>query len=314
MIVKVDSDFLDCPESELKDKFIELCNIAEAGHYLDVDNNIEGDFVESLQKYAGDTYCSFIAEAMQKFSYEKSIRSFLTTIKFSDYTREQRRCLLQKPSELLLENSANEWDIYRSLIYYYSKGQNFKNVMSYLQRSIKRGMIEPAHLGGIYQLPAELKQKEGKYKNMYRHKVCVVFDRDTDNSDDIDKTKKAVFSALCNGIDINQVNNDLIYRLDYEDEYVWHMWYKRAIENYFPKEQYESLGVDVSSFDDQLPYDYQKFDEKKDYPKGYKKNMMNGIAKRMTRQYFEENTHHFKITGEDMSEIQLLLLKIAKIV
>ena len=149
---------------------------------------------------------------------------------------------------------------------------------------------------------------------MYRHKVCVVFDRDTNNSDDIDKTKKAVFSALCNGIDINQVNNDLIYRLDYEDEYVWHMWYKRAIENYFPKDQYESLGVDVSSFDDQLPYDYQKFDEKKDYPKGYKKNMMKDIAKEMTHQYFEENTHHFNITGEDMSEIQLLLLKIAKIV
>ena len=70
----------------------------------------------------------------------------------------------------------------------------------------------------------------------------------------------------------------------------------------------------MSSFDDQLPYDYQKFDEKKDYPKGYKKNMMKDIAKEMTHQYFEENTHHFNITGEDMSEIQLLLLKIAKIV
>lgn len=314
MIVKIDRGFLDCPESDLKDKLIELCNIAEAGHYLDVDINIAGDFVESLEKFAGDTYCNFIAEAMQKFSLEKSIRSCLTTIIFSDFTREQRRCLLQKPSELLLENSANEWNIYCSLINYYTKGKNYKNVMSYLQRSIKLNMIEPAHLGGVYQLPAELKQKEGKYKNMYRHKVCVVFDRDTNNSDDIDKTKKAVFSALCKGIDINQVNNDMIYRLDYKEEYVWHMWYKRAIENYFPKEQYARKGVDITSFSDQLPYDYQKFDEKKDYPKGYKKSMMRDISQGMSFKFFEENTQSFSIKGEEMSEIMLLLLKIAKIV
>lgn len=314
MIVKIERDFLNGTEPELKDKFIELCNIAEAGHYLDVAQNILEDFVQSAEKYAGDIYCGFIAEAIQKFSNEKSLRSYLTTVEFSEYTREERRCLLQKPSELLLENSANEWEIYRSLVDYYAKGKKYRNVMSYLQWSINRDMIAPAHLGGIYQLPAELQQKEGIYKNMYRHKVCVVFDRDTTTGDDIDKTKKAVFASLCNGIDISQVNNELVYRLDYDDEYVWHMWYKRMVENYFPKEQYEKHGVDTSSFNDHLSYDYQKFDEKKDYPKGYKKIMMKEIANGMTRQYFEDNTQHFTINGEDMSEITLLLLKIAKIV
>lgn len=314
MIVKIERDFLNVTESELKDNFIDLCNIAAVGHYLDVDKNITDNLLESAEKYAGDTYCSFIAEAMLKFSNEKSLRSYLTTVRFSDYTREQRRCLLQKPSELLLENSANEWEIYRSLIDYYAKGNKYKNVMTYLQWAIKRDLIEPAHLGGIYQLPAELSQKECIYKNMYRHKVCVVFDRDTATGDDIDKTKKAVFASLCNGIDISQVNNELVYRLDYDDEYVWHMWYKRMVENYFPKEQYEKHGVDTSSFKDHLSYDYQKFDEKKDYPKGYKKIMMKEIANGMTRQYFEDNTQHFTINGEDMSEITLLLLKIAKIV
>lgn len=314
MIVKIERDFLNCPEQELKDRFIELCNIAEAGHYLDVDNNIEGDFVESLVKCAGPTYCGFIAEAMQKFSSEKSLRSYLATVKFSDYTREQRKCLLQKPSQLLMENSAYEWEIYRSLVDYYAKGKKYKNVIYYLQWSITKGIIEPAHLGGIYQLPAELSLKEGIYKNLYRHKVCVVFDRDTNKVDDIDKNKKAVFSSLCNGIDITQVNNDLIYRLDYNEEYVWHMWYKRAIENYFPKEQYASKGVDITSFNDLLPYDYQKFDEKKNYPKGYKKSMMGEISKGMSCKYFEESTKSFTIRGEEMSEIMLLLLKIAKIV
>lgn len=314
MIVKIERNFLNVTEPDLKDNFIELCNIAAAGHYLDVDNSIVEDFVQSAEKYAGNTYCSFIAEAMQKFSNEKSLRSYLTTVKFSDYTREQRRCLLQKPSELLLENSANEWEIYSSLIDYYAKGKKYKNVMTYLQWAIERDMIEPAHLGGIYQLPVDLSQKECKYKNMYRNKVCVVFDRDTTTGYDIDKTKKAVFASLCNGIDINDVNNDIVYRLNYDKEYVWHMWYKRAVENYFPKEQYAILGVDISSFNNQLSYDYQKFDEKKNYPKGYKKIMMKEIAKGLTRQYFEDNTQHFTINGEDMSEITLLLLKIAKIV
>lgn len=314
MIVKIERDFLKGTEQDLKDKFIELFHIAEAGHYLDVDNNILEDFLKSAESYAGYRYCGFIAEAIQKFSYEKSLRNYLTTVKFTKYTREQRRCLLQKPSELLLENSAYEWGIYCSLIDCYAKGKKNKNVMSYLQRSIKKDMIEPAHLGGIYHLPAALQQKEAQYKNMYRYKACVVFDRDTNRSDDIDRNKKDIFASLCNGIDIDAVNNNLVYRLNYDNEYVWHMWYKRAIENYFPKEQYENQGVDITSFNDQFPYDYQKFDENKDYPKGYKKHMMERIAKGMSCQDFEKNTHSFTIGGAEMSEIMLLLLKIAKIV
>lgn len=313
MIVKIDKVFFNGTEQDLKDRVIEICQIAAAGHYLDVDNVISEDFVNAIEKYAGDNYCSFIAEAMLKFSHEKSIRSYITTINFADYNREQRKCLLIKPSEILLENAAYEWGIYCNLVDYYVKGTKYKNVMNYLKRAIKLDMIEPAHLGGIYHLPTELSLKEHKYKNMYRHKACVVFDRDTTNNHDIDSNKKEVFASLCNGIEFNKVDNALVYRLNYNSEYVWHMWYKRAIENYFPKEKYESSGVDMSTFDDQLPYDYLKFDEKNHSPKNYTKKKLKDIANGLSYDYFESHTQHFDINGEDMSEIMLLLLKIAKI-
>ena len=52
MIVKIGRDFFNGTDQDLKDRVIEICQIAEAGHYLDVDNVIYEDFVKAIVKYA----------------------------------------------------------------------------------------------------------------------------------------------------------------------------------------------------------------------------------------------------------------------
>ena len=313
MIVKIDSEFLKGNGKELDDKVFELCKIIEFGHYVDVERSILGDFLDIIKKHANNSKFSLVSGAIEKFDKEKSLRFTLTTIRFSDYSERRRKVLLLKESELLVENAPNEWSIYKNLVTYYTKEPTIKNVAKYLNRAIKERMLKSENLGGANMIPDMLKHKnKEEFDDLYKMKVCVLFDRDKENGTEIDINKKNVFKALCNGIDINQVNNDLIYRLDYEDEYVWHMWYKRAIENYFPREKYEELGVDMDSFKDDLPYDYKKFGN--NTPKGYKKDMMKSISDDMKYTYFEDTTEHFDINDKRMSEIQLLLLKIAKIV
>lgn len=315
MIVKIERPFLDGSDNELDDKVFELCEMIKFGHYLDVDRVIEDDFIETIKKHARERHWTLILMAMQKFDKEKSIRFFLTTNNFTQYSKEERKALFLTPSELLVENAPNEWCIYCNIIKYYTNGRKFNNVAKYLNYAIKNGMIKSENLGGVTMIPSMLVHKnKTEFNNLYINKVCVLFDRDKDNETDIDENKKKVFEALCNGIPFDKVTNDLVYRLDFQGNYVWHMWYKRAIENYFPKENYEQLGVDMDSFKNNLPLDYQKFDDKKKTPRGYTKDMMQVISNGLSCDYFEKHTKHFCINGDDMSEIMLLLLKIAKIV
>lgn len=313
MIVKIDRDFLKGDDKLLEANVFELCEIIDFGHYLDVEADVLDEFIGIIDNHANDCQCRLVCLAIQMFNKEKSLRSYLTTVNFSDYSKKQRKVLLLTESELLVENAPNEWSIYKNLVSYYTKEPTIKNVAVYLNRAIKGRMIKSENLGGVNVIPDMLKHKnKHEFDDLYKMKVCVLFDRDKENGTDIDRNKIHVFEALCNGIEFEKLNNKLIYRLDFGEGYVWHMWYKRAIENYFPREKYVELGVDMDSFKDTLPYDYKKFD--KDTPKGYKKDLMQSISDGLSYKYFEENTEHFDVDDRKLSEIQLLLLKIAKIV
>lgn len=313
MIVKIDRYFLKGDDKQLDAKVLELYEIIDYGHYLYVEDEVLDDFVGIIENHAIDSQCRLVCEAIERFDKEKNLRSYLTTINFSGYSKKQRKVLLLTESELLVENAPNEWCIYKNLVSFYTKDPTIKNVALYLNRAINERMLKSENLGGVNGIPSMLEHKnKHEFDDLYRMKVCVLFDRDQENGTDIDRRKIHVFEALCNGIEFEKVNNEIVYRLDFGENYVWHMWYKRAIENYFPREKYEKLGVDMDSFNDTLPYDYKKFGDK--IPSGYKKDMMRYISDCMSYNDFEYNTEHFDINGRNLSEIQLLLLKIAKIV
>jgi hypothetical protein len=90
------------------------------------------------------------------------------------------------------------------------------------------------------------------------------------------------------------------------------MWYKRSIENYFPNEAYEYLGLNTDSITDTTAErDYLNIEE---CLRGYKKHKLPLLTCAMSRKKYEDNLKHFNVNGEDLSEIQLFLLKLVRII
>jgi hypothetical protein len=89
------------------------------------------------------------------------------------------------------------------------------------------------------------------------------------------------------------------------------MWYKRSIENYFPNASYEAIGVNVAQLPvDRVDRDYYNFSQ----VNGYKKSHLSSLTYGMKRTDYEKELETFTVNGEQMTELQLLLLKLVKII
>ena len=91
------------------------------------------------------------------------------------------------------------------------------------------------------------------------------------------------------------------------------MWYKRSIENYFPNEAYVAANMDPSSI--------KETGKQRDYVKitkynisGYDKNKLQSLTLTMSRKQYEDNLKHFYFNDEELSELQLFLLKLVRII
>lgn len=209
----------------------------------------------------------------------------------------------------------------------YKKDKSYSSVFSYVERAINETkMLKGVHCGGKGEIPKMIDYKnQYEFDGLYNHKVCILFDRDTDNDACFSTNNNPIFRLLCNKEAAQVVDSD-IYKLDFGNGYVWHSWYKRAIENYFPKIEYGKLGLDMTDYPDDDSYDYVKFPieetaqwkkihrTKPDKQRIYQKNMMKDIGISMTMKDYEKNLKSFEIQGIQFSELQLFLLKLAEIV
>ena len=154
-------------------------------------------------------------------------------------------------------------------------------------------------------------QEQGPYENVFSEKSCIVFDRDTDDDVSFDSNKNALFQLFCNKKSDSVTDQD-IYTLN-QNPYHWHMWYKREIENYLTNDHYEENGVDVSGFPTELKQrDYFKISES---VPGYHKSKLSVIAEKMSRADYESlGLRFFTVNGLQISELQLFLLKLVKII
>ena len=153
--------------------------------------------------------------------------------------------------------------------------------------------------------------KDNEYEYSYVESTLIYTKElgDTDDNTYYDSQKNHHFKFFSQK-DSQTISDNEIYNLNQTNGWIWHMWYKRAIENYFPKERYEKLSV---SIDEDEISDYENIGQKYK-SKGYKKEMVPKLAKDMSRTMYERGLKHFTVNGIDMSEMQLLLLKFAKIV
>lgn len=329
MIVIVDKTFLTRSEEEKEQDVCDIISILEHGHYIEMNPLVKAAVTEIVENSLSKPQKALYQEATEYLSPTRTMKRYLQTLKFYDFTLEQRKLLFLTSSELLIENAPNEWPIYNRMSVVYKNDRYYFSVFSYVERAINETkMLKGVHCGGKGEIPKMISYKnQYEFDGLYNHKVCILFDRDTDNDACFATDNNPIFRFLCNK-DAAQVVESDIYKLDFGNGYVWHSWYKRAIENYFPKIEYTKLGVDMTDYPDDDSYDYVKFpiEETKQWQKNhhkakkdkqrknYQKNMMENIGISMTMKDYEKNLKLFDIQGIQLSELQLFLLKLAEIV
>ncbi|MDE6791706.1 MAG: hypothetical protein K2J48_01285 [Muribaculaceae bacterium] len=244
----------------------------------------------------------------------------LTTLKIDgSFPLQDIAYLIDEPARVVIENANKEWAVYEHIIDIYKSDKKFGDVFTLLKKAKDKKWIKGAHAGGSGEIKDTVERDPypTKKNNIRLKKTLALFDRDTDDNIHFDGHKNALFKFF-SGKDYKGVKEDDIYTLNQKEPF-WHMWYKRAIENYFPDEQYVKADFDVSVIRGLTPEerDYKLLGGNKSHPaliRGYEKDSLKKLVKGLSREKLEKNLKKFDIEGNNISEIQLFLLKLVRII
>lgn len=229
---------------------------------------------------------------------------YLATVECPDWKVFEK--LSTEPAKLLIENGFHEWPIYCCMIDAYSSDPEFGNMFSQLRVAKEKGWLRYLHLGGCGDMIAahasESFNEGGTDWNTYKR--VTLLDRDSAGPGLFSTTNTSVRNNvrhLC-GKELENVGDADIYSLD-QHPHIWHIWYRRRIENYIP--------------DSRLPEKYRiENPDGMDHWREIKvpKRDIADYFKGLKRKDFEEGQQHFDINGITVSELQLLLLKLVRII
>lgn len=291
-----------------------LFDIVKNAHFVQGDRNA----IKTVVGY-GKYHCStwqkklIVAWEGQHQHLTDELKTFLTALDVSKFSYTQLHTILHEPSYLMVENLPYENIIYKSIIGIYSKRSEFKNLFTLLDKAKETGYLKFYHAGGYgNEMPLLEFFDKYDYKDVVKLKFCVLMDRDTESSTDLPDQRDNLFLYL-SGKDKSHLTNSDIY--NFTSPFNWHIWYKRAIENYFPETQYQNIGIDTTQFPvgANANWDYREIKYG-----GYKKKRLPQLTVGMSRSNYEQELEHFTITinGEQryMSEFELLLLKLVRII
>ena len=167
----------------------------------------------------------------------------------------------------------------------------------------------------------------------FRFELAVLFDSDKKNGNDFKQEYKNLFEYLkVREISIPPAVNDLIY--EENDLIMWHMLFKRCIENYIPIDIIIENITDLTDIhkSNLKSLFFSEIDFIQYYkPEGKPKDYYISIGKNKAKEQFpnmflapfsyhslEQRCEHHKVNiqapAEKISEIEEILLKIAKII
>ncbi len=277
-------------------------------HFLDTDSlDLLGEIIKarasSLIKELWEQYCRIPLTDLHK--------KYLTIIDSSAYTIGQLITLSGEPAYLVLEN-LREFTVYMQMIEAYRKDPKWKCLFEHLRVvSQDSDAFNSVQAGGWPEMTRQYDHLNNmQLKDVAALKVLFVFDRDTESGDAFDPNKTNLFYFLCRKYS-TQVTNDDVYCLN-QSPYRWHMWYRRAIENYFPNDQFLNNHCRLRpAFRQVVNRDWMDAIAMYD---GYTKNKLEKLPRGMTRALYEDHLPHFSIGAETVSELQLFLLKLIQII
>ena len=303
------------------------CVFDNDDNYIFNDTNLSIGYFSTYNKSQIE---SFFDDLMEQSAYLTEIhKKYLTSISIGLGTNELSPTIayriLNEPSKIILENATNDWKFIKGIVEKYSNHKKRKSIYKILQKAVENNWIEPENAGGKGQLKNRfIDLSANRYKNIPKFKLAVIFDSDKDYNAIKDEQKKIIEFFKNKQI---QLFEEAFY--EETDRVVWHMFYKREMENYAHLDvildNFELTDVQNKDLKSKNPheYDFLDFDDylKSNEDINVKNEFPELFLKNWTRDKLEQRCEHHKVkielpngTLEDVTEIEQILIKIAKIV
>jgi len=308
MIFQIDQTFYNKVNAPVRAQL--YCDIITHGHYVDCHPKLRDQFYNDIATH-GSTIQKNMMQKDPSLNLSTMFMQYLTPIDVNSFSLEQLQVMIKKPALLMVENEANERDVFTDIIHKYAKkDRNFKSLFAKLEESLENEDFDFDQAGGCTQLVSLYQSHDkGKYHHTANWKICILADRDTNSPTAIMDDNKKGFLAFTCGKDVNTVTDADIYNLN-QNPVIWHIWYFREIENYFPDKQFKAIKLDPNKAKDKNPdWHYRNLGT---IP-GYDKKNLSKLTNGMSYDDYEDGLQHFSSEG-GKSEMQLFLLKLVRII
>lgn len=345
MIIKIDSDLFFSEDKAILESLtnivLEIINNFDHKKFLWEIDEVE-DFSELIKdtiwykEYLSNTKQELLEETLVKIQRESTHiselqKNYLTTIligvgKGKTLPKEAEK-LVHERAKVILENATNDWKFITGIIQKYKKHKQRGNLYKRLYEAIDKKWIEPEHAGGKGDLPKRVNDLLNRYGAIYHLKLVAIFDSDKKSkAASIPNAQQKLIKFLKN---IPETNSLEITTYEKTDKIIWHMLYKREMENYLPLEVLKKYLPDETNSLSKLreknedEYDFcdmeaifveqnKSIDVKNEFPKLFKKDSW-------TRNLLEDRCKHHPCSVEEpdkkpISEIEQILLKLIKII
>ncbi|MDJ0734930.1 MAG: hypothetical protein QNJ47_12825 [Nostocaceae cyanobacterium] len=236
--------------------------------------------------------------------------------------------IITERSKVIVENGINDWKFIQGICRKYSSAKTQrKSIYQLLNKAIKNEYIEAENCGGVGELIKVTKRWIGssRYQHIFNYKLMAIFDSDKQNLNSLTPHKNKIEYLKDKTITTIQPSD---YEYESRDLIIWHILYKRKIENYIPLNvlfekitsitQTHKTDLETKSNDDLDFIEYNvnnigiiEVQVKARFPQMF-------LDDDFSYRDFEKRCEHHKIflseANEKVSEIEQILLKIAKII
>ncbi|QSJ19796.1 hypothetical protein JYQ62_14435 [Nostoc sp. UHCC 0702] len=315
-------------------------------HFIEI-NSIYAIFYNEKREYIFDcneiakTYLSLNERRIFKEFINKKIQKPITSLHRQHLTHivigiekdhqeihpNNASRIIKERSKIIVENGINDWKFIKGICQKYSTGKTKRrSIYQLIDQAIKDETIESDNSGGVGEVTKVIQHwiDKPRYHDIFKYKLMAIFDSDKHISNGFItpyKSKIAYFKA-------KKIKN--IQAVDYEyemtDLIVWHILYKRKIENYIPLnvlfENITSITqLQKNDLDNKTNVDLD-FIEYNQHNIGIGETKIKDKFPEMFLAQFsysdlEKRCEHHKVflpeANELVSEIEQILLKIAKI-
>lgn len=215
------------------------------------------------------------------------------------------KVLVDKPSYVVVENEANDWLVLRKWIELMKNDRAFKSINILVEKKKQDRLIIPYNAGSAGQIINILRERMADFGTLSRYKVMAVCDSDKKSiGEELSKEKKKI--------------------QDFSNErgLMHHQLYKREMENYFSLDCYIKAGFADNGLTYSLSEQDWDFEDVEEYikinskGKSYDKKGLPLLCNYIDKKTLMRRTAHHPLDyeGKSINEIQLIILKFAKLV